>query len=215
MIDLLNKAIVRFGELFNDPRIFLVIVGLIVIVILLNIPAIQRIGFNYNMKDIDRMSGVQFEYMLVEYFKSQGYKAVPTKRSHDFGADLVLERAGERTVIQAKRYSKKLGLKPIQEVIGSKAYYHARYAIVATNSTFTSSAWKLAMANHVTLIDRKRLYKILANKNKKTASDLLNGFINQSCPICGKQLKIELIGKENIIVCSDKGQCSYNKELYD
>lgn len=212
---LMNKVIERFGELFKDPRMILVVVGIIAIVILINIPAIQRLAFNYNMKDIDRMSGVQFEYMLVEYFKSQGYKAIPTKRSHDFGADLVLERAGEKTVIQAKRYSKRLGLKPVQEVIGSKAYYHARYAIVATNSTFTSSAWKLAMANHVTLIDRKRLYKILNNKNKKIASDLLSGFVNQTCPVCGKQLKIESIGKENIIICSDPRNCTYKKEIYD
>src|SRR5688572_23484112 len=53
--------------------------------------------------DIDSMTGPQFERRLVVLFRDLGYSATHTGRLGDFGADLVVERDGTRTVVQAKR----------------------------------------------------------------------------------------------------------------
>ena len=71
----------------------------------------------------------------------------------DMGADLILERRGIRSVVQAKSYSGSVGVKAVQEVVAAKSYYKAREAFVVTNSTFTKSAIDLAEANGVSLWD--------------------------------------------------------------
>ncbi|MCD8203135.1 MAG: restriction endonuclease, partial [Prevotella sp.] len=113
-----------------------------------------------SMNQIDALTGIQFENLLEVYFKKLGYKVKTTKVTSDYGADLILTRNGKTTVVQAKRYKNKVGLKAIQEVVASKAVYNAESAIVVTNNYFTSSAWELAKANHVYLIDRNKLIKI-------------------------------------------------------
>lgn len=69
--------------------------------------------------EIDKMDGVQFEQYLGHLFRSQGYKAEVTKAAGGYGADLVLSKDGKRIVVQAKRYSKNVGLKAVQEVRGT------------------------------------------------------------------------------------------------
>ena len=47
----------------------------------------------------------------------------------DFGADL-----DNYIVVQAKRYSKKVGVKAVQEVVAAKAHYGCREGIVVTSN---------------------------------------------------------------------------------
>jgi len=72
-------------------------------------------------------------------------------------------------VVQAKRYSKAVGLKAVQEVTSAKPHYKADEAWVITNSSFTKAAEKLATSNNVRLIGREQLIDILS---KNTSSNL-------------------------------------------
>ncbi|PEC41575.1 restriction endonuclease, partial [Priestia megaterium] len=54
------------------------------------------------MPYIDKMDGYQFEIYLQALFQQLGYKPQVTKKSGDFGADLVM-KGKEKIVIQAKR----------------------------------------------------------------------------------------------------------------
>src|SRR5690242_16645676 len=56
--------------------------------------------------DIDKMDGRQFELYLGLLYKALGYKSEVTRLAGDYGADLILEKNGVRTVVQAKCYSK-------------------------------------------------------------------------------------------------------------
>ncbi len=109
-----------------------------------------------NMQAIDHMTGEEFEALLAAQFRQKGYQAEMTPKSKDYGADLVMQREKKKIVVQAKRYSGKVGIKAVQEVIGAREYYGADLAIVCTNSFFTSSAKNLAKECHVVLIDRER-----------------------------------------------------------
>ena len=77
-----------------------------------------------------------------------------TESSHDYGADLVVKKRGEKIVVQAKRYEKNVGIAAVQEAVGSIAYYDADRAMVVTNSGFTQSARNLARQNDVELWGR-------------------------------------------------------------
>ena len=103
---------------------------------------------------VDTMTGEQFEQRLATLFRTLGYRVSTTRATGDFGADLVLERDGVRTVVQAKRWDDSVGIEAVYEVVGAKAHYGASEAVVVTNAAFTPSAIELANDNGVALIER-------------------------------------------------------------
>ena len=113
--------------------------------------------------DVDRMDGPTFERFLVSLFRRLGYRVEHTGRRGDFGADLVIARDRQRTVVQAKRWSKNVGVGAVQEAVAAKGYYKCDDILVVTNRRFTEPARKLARANAVTLWARDELVaKLLA-----------------------------------------------------
>ena len=107
--------------------------------------------------DIDTLSGKEFEEYLEVFFKQLGYQVQRTPYQGDFGADLVLRQGDEKTVVQAKRYTRRVGVKAVQEAVASKDYYRCDKAMVVTNSYFSRQAEALAKANRVELWDRDEL----------------------------------------------------------
>ena len=65
--------------------------------------------------EVDRMDGLTFERSLVSFFRRLGYRVEHTGRQGDYGADLVVAKGGRRTVVQAKCWKKKVGVRAVQE----------------------------------------------------------------------------------------------------
>lgn len=118
---------------------------------------------NSSLADLDKLDGEEFEEYCQAMFEKRGYKARTTPKSHDFGADLVIEKDGVVTVVQAKRYKGIVGIAAVQQVIGSMRYYNASKCIVITTNYFTDAAKELAKANDVVLCDRNFLTKVAKN----------------------------------------------------
>lgn len=125
----------------------------------------NRFGLNNSittsLEEIDSMNGFKFEGLLKHLFERMGYTVEQTKLTGDQGADLVVSKFGEITVIQAKRSKSKIGNEAIQEVVASISYYNAQKGMVVTNNYFTVSAKELAKSNKVSLIDRDNLRKLV------------------------------------------------------
>jgi restriction system protein len=111
--------------------------------------------------EIDSMDGLLFEKRMALLFRSLGYSVEQTRARGDYGADLVIEADGTRAVVQAKRWTKSVGVKAVQEAVAAKAMYRCSEALVVTNSHFTTQARTLARANEVELWDRERLVEAL------------------------------------------------------
>lgn len=121
-----------------------------------------------SMGDIDRMSGVDFENYLRILFEDLGYEVELTPASGDYGADLLLKKDGSFIAVQAKRYSKAVGIASVQQVFSAKTYYNAHEAWVITNNTFTKNASDLAKKSGVKLVDREHLIRFITeNKTDK------------------------------------------------
>ena len=118
--------------------------------------------------DIDTMDGLAFEQYLEVLFGKLGYKVERTRYVGDYGADLITHKDGIKTVIQAKRYTKAVGIKSVQEAVAAKGMYGCTEAMVVTNSTFTGAAVELAKANHVVLWDRDRLVEAILCIQRET-----------------------------------------------
>jgi len=143
--------------------------------LILGVAALVKIGFalyqhqrlaQSGIYDIDKLSGEEFEERLQILFENLGYRVTRTggRPGGDYGVDLVIERDGKRTAIQAKCYRNKVGEDAIREANTGKNYYHCHEARVVTNSYFTPMAWRLARANYVWLYDRNGLIKLLISE---------------------------------------------------
>lgn len=117
--------------------------------------------------DIDKMKGVQFEQYLSVLFKSLGYESTVTKASGDYGADLILIKNNKKIVIQAKRYSKNIGIRAVQEIRAAKDHYQANEAWVVSNQAYTRSAIELSKTSNVKLIGREQLIEMILQKKEK------------------------------------------------
>ena len=89
-----------------------------------------------------------------------------TQCSSDFGVDVIAYKDEIKYAIQCKKYSSPVGIKAVQEVIGSKAMNDCHVAVVLTNNTFTKSAIELAEKNNVLLWGRDKLLELIDNMNK-------------------------------------------------
>jgi restriction system protein len=107
-----------------------------------------------NIGDVDAMDGIRFEHYVGEVLRGSGYRVNHVGKVGDFGADLVVDRGGRRSVVQTKRYSNSVGVSAVREAAAARAFYHADHAIVVTNSFFTGPAVQLARSNQVDLWDR-------------------------------------------------------------
>lgn len=114
------------------------------------------------IEDIDFLAGYDFERLLKKVYEKMGYNVIHTPLAGDQGADLIIEKFGEKIVIQAKRESSKISNKAVQEAAAAKKYYNAQKGMVITNNYFTKSAEDLAKANGIILINRDALKNLIA-----------------------------------------------------
>jgi restriction system protein len=147
--------------------------------------------------DIDKLSGRDFEKYLEVLFEKKGYRVKRTKYIGDYGADLVVESGNDKTVIQAKRFKGKVGVKAIQEAVASKGYYGCQNAMVVTNSNFTEQAIKLARANNVELWNRKKLIDALSTMNSSDVTsykaEIGDRNLQSVCSTCGRPVSQKVL----------------------
>ncbi|KAF2957504.1 hypothetical protein AS159_07500 [Thermotoga sp. Ku-13t] len=79
-------------------------------------------------------NGQQFEAYLCEIFRRAGYRVHPTKLSHDFGADLLIENNGKLVVLQAKYYNKPIDTSAVEEAVVAGAIYGTGFVGIVTNN---------------------------------------------------------------------------------
>lgn len=139
------------------------LIGMLLILIAIGLMREQKLNAS-GIREVDEMSGKEFEQFLKLRYEARGYKVRRTPYQNDFGADLVMERGGRRVVVQAKRWKKNVGIKAVQEIVAAKGHYRAQDAWVVTNSQFTKAAKELALSNGVRLVDRAQLIHILLEK---------------------------------------------------
>lgn len=118
--------------------------------------------FSLEMSTIDRMEGHDFEQFTANLLRKLGYERVQvTPGSGDQGVDVIATKDGKKYAIQCKRYSQKLGNKPVQEVHAGKTIYGCSVAVVLTNNYFTDGGKEAARALGVELWDRDTLRRML------------------------------------------------------
>lgn len=164
----------------------------------------------------DKMSGEEFEKFLLVHFQKLGYKGNTTATTNDYGADLVLTKDTKKIVVQAKRWSSKVGIGAVQQIIGAKMYYNANECIVATNNYFTPNAINLANSSSVELWDRTKILEIMLSNGRKVSKEATKAIdISKRllCPKCHSELILKKGKYGGFYGCSKYPNCRYTKPL--
>ena len=120
--------------------------------------AILSTGIN----QLDNLSPYEFEDWVARFLNLNGYQARTTKRSGDFGADVIAFRGNTKIVISCKKYVGNLGIKCVQEIIAAMDYYNANEGWVASTSPhFSKQAYDLARSRGVRLFTKNDLALML------------------------------------------------------
>ena len=155
---------------------------------------------------LDGMSWREFEMLVGEGFRLQGYQVVETGGGGaDGGVDLVLAKpgknGGEKFLVQCKQWrAYKVGVDVVRELYGVMAARGATGGFVVTSGRFTDDAISFASGRNVTLVDGPTLFGLL--RQAKTAIDRSPArpatapavqpgaapMQASSCPLCSKPM---------------------------
>lgn len=117
----------------------------------------------------ERMSGEEFEDYVKEILKRNGFQSLElTKRSGDYGVDILGKYQGRSYAIQCKKYAKPVGVAAVQQAYSGCQYYECDCAVVVTNQRFTAQAIALANTNQVELWDGQYLNSLKRKANTRS-----------------------------------------------
>ena len=155
---------------------------------------------------LDGMSWQEFEMLVGEGFRLQGYQVMETGGGGaDGGIDLVLRRpgknGGEKFLVQCKQWRAfKVGVGVVRELYGVMAATAATGGFVVTSGRFTDEAVSFASGRNVTLIDGPKLHGLLRQVkagidhsparplNAPTAQPSAAPAQALNCPLCAKPM---------------------------
>jgi len=112
---------------------------------------------------IDGMSWAEFEMLVGEAYRLQGFQVTETGGGGpDGGVDLVLTRGGEKFFVQCKQWKAfKVGVETVRELYCVMAARGATGGFVVTSGRFTNDAKLFTQGRNLQLVDGPRLLAML------------------------------------------------------
>jgi len=177
--------------------------------------AILKSGIN----QIDNLNPYVFEEWVSQFMGLMGYKACATKKSGDYGLDVIAENGSKKIGIQVKKFNKPVGLKAIQEVIGGVSYYDCSEGWVITSaSSFTTAAINLANKNNIKLLAKNDLALLLHKLQQKNNVNIAlyeTSIPNQQTNVSKKLEKKPVINNPSLVKQIEKSPIlKYNNKEY-
>jgi restriction system protein len=106
------------------------------------------------------MTPEAYEALCAKILSQQGWSTRLTRKTGDFGVDVIAEKNGLKLVVQCKLYSSPVGNKAVQEILGAKQFEDADFAAVVSNAGFTVAARVLAQKVGVLLLHHDELKEL-------------------------------------------------------
>jgi restriction system protein len=111
------------------------------------------------------LSPREFESLITNLFEKMGLEARETQASRDGGVDCVAWDTrpvfGGKVVIQAKRYTKLVGVSAVRDLYGTMQNERANKGILVTTSWYGKASYEFARGKPLELLDRTNLKYLL------------------------------------------------------
>ncbi|WP_422011200.1 restriction endonuclease [Roseateles sp.] len=152
---------------------------------------LERTTANPSADALNGMSWQQFEQLVGEGFRRQGYQVSETGQAGpDGGVDLELRRDTELHLVQCKQWrAQRVGVAVVRELYGAMAARGAAAGFVVTSGRFTDEAIRFAQGRNVQLIAGERLKGLLAAGSVSSPASAPPR-AEPSCPLCGKGMTL-------------------------
>jgi restriction system protein len=158
---------------------------------------VDTVAASDSASSLSQMSWREFEALVQEAFRLRGYSVQRLGGDGpDGGVDLVLERDGEKTLVQCKQWRAfKVGVSVVRELYGVMAAQGATAGIVVTSGTFSQDAIDFAEGRNVRLIEGEELHGMI--REARAAKPLPTGLTRDvtgsaaaapGCPRCGSPM---------------------------
>ncbi|NQW94656.1 MAG: restriction endonuclease, partial [Polaromonas sp.] len=147
---------------------------------------------------LDGMSWREFELLVGEAFRLQGYRVTETGGGGpDGGIDLALTKGTEKFLVQCKQWKAyRVSVDVVRELYGVMAAKGAAGGFVVTSGRFTDDARKFAEGRNVQLVDGSKLFAMIKQAkqslaataqpaNSKPQMATPRAVAATSCPLCG------------------------------
>jgi len=175
---------------------------------------------------LDGMNWRDFELLVGEHFRREGFVVEETAGGADGGVDLIAMKNGEKYLIQCKQWKAyKVGVKVVRELLGVMVGDAATGGFVVTSGNFTRDAVIFAKDNNITLLDGKSLQRMMKAQPRLSDTIEIPGPIlkpsamNQiSCKECGAELVLRTAKKgrsqgKQFYGCTRFPKCRYTKAI--
>jgi len=150
---------------------------------------------------LDSMSWREFEILIGEAYRLQGYQVTETGGGGaDGGIDLALSKGGEKFLVQCKQWKAcKVGVSVVRELYGVMAAKGATGGFVVTSGRFTEDAKAFADGRNVELVDGPKLFAMIKQAKQAIATkspqptapsiaSVAKSEIGPPCPQCGSRM---------------------------
>lgn len=134
---------------------------------------------------IRSLSCKQFEFLLSEAFRRQGYAVQENHRGGaDGGVDLVLTKDGAVTLVQCKQWkTSSVGVTVVRELYGVVTAEGAAQGLVVCSGSYTRDAVEFANKVGIRLFDGVELSALIASVQE--SAKFVAAPAAPACPLCG------------------------------
>jgi restriction system protein len=156
----------------------------------------QSVAKQSGKSAINNITWREFEMLVGEWFRRQGYTVTETGGVADGGVDLILTKAGETYLVQCKHWKAyKVGVNIVRELLGVMVSKGASGGYLVTSGVFTDEARRFAEASNIELIDGKKLAYLLSETRAAQQTPTMSRPTTvpqpqalPSCPKCGSAM---------------------------
>jgi restriction system protein len=142
------------------------------------------------IESIRSLSWQDFERMVGEAYRRQGYEVQTTPGGADGGVDLILSRDGQRAYVQCKQWRKvTVGVEVVRQFKGAMAAAGVAAGFFVSSGRFTVDAEAFANQTGITPVDGPALERLVKGFQPKPAQmNALSGTEPRGCPRCGSKM---------------------------
>lgn len=173
---------------------------------------------------LNKLSWLEFESYIGEFFKQQGYEVKQAfSQKPDGGVDIWMRKDGQLTLVQCKHWkSRKVGIQILREMYAVMIEHGASKMIVVTSGNFTSEAIKYALDKRLWLINGGELVHMIEQVRNRPTEKILEVTPPKSttplCPSCHAPLVMRTAKRgpnkgNQFYGCSSYPRCRYTKDI--
>ncbi|WP_414828398.1 DUF2034 domain-containing protein [Alteromonas sp. H39] len=174
----------------------------------------KQLDTQKSIETIRQLHWRNFEELVAEAYRRQGYRVSEGEFGADGGIDLELRKSDEWVLVQCKQWkAQKVGVRVIREMFGVLSASNADKVIVLSSGRFTPQAIDFASDKPIVLVDGNELLSFIHDVQTEPKVETTK---QTDCPRCGSEL-VERQAKRgpnagNIFLgCSGFPKCCYTE----